>query len=46
VLAFTNFFQLEKQVTELWQAHETRMSGGDLVPAELVGNEHLRWGYL
>jgi endonuclease G len=36
---------LEEQVAELWRVHEARPNEETTVPAELVGNEHLRWGY-
>jgi hypothetical protein len=36
---------LESQVAELWQLYEHAYAPGTMVPAELVGNEHLRWGY-
>jgi len=36
---------LEYQVAELRQVHEAAVRDDTTVPAELVGNEHLRWGY-
>ncbi len=36
---------LEVQVAELWQLHDQQSGQGTTVPAELVGNEHLSWGY-
>ena len=36
---------LETQVAELWQFHDHAVAPGTTVPADLVGNEHLRWGY-
>jgi DNA/RNA endonuclease G (NUC1) len=36
---------LELQVAELWQLRDRANTPGVTVPAELVGNEHLRWGY-
>ena len=36
---------LESQVAELWRVHKAEACGDARVPAELVGNEHLRWGY-
>ncbi len=36
---------LESQVAELWRAHEAEIARDASVPADLVGNEHLRWGY-
>jgi len=35
---------LEVQVAELWRLHEHAFAPGTTVPAELIGNEHLRWG--
>ena len=32
-------------LAELWQALEANAPADVMVPAELVGNEHLRWGY-
>jgi len=36
---------LETQVAELWLLHDRAYGSGTKVPAHLVGNEHLRWGY-
>ena len=35
---------LESQVAELWQLHDHAYAPGTMVPAELVGNEHLQCG--
>ena len=36
---------LESQVAELWQLHDLNGAPATGVPAELVGNEHMRWGF-
>ena len=36
---------LELKVAELWEVHEAEIVDDATVPPELVGNEHLRWGY-
>jgi endonuclease G len=36
---------LESQVADLWLVHKAEAGDDARVPAELVGNEHLRWGY-
>jgi endonuclease G len=37
--------RLESQVAELWSAFQEQAFDDGFVPAELVGNEHMRWGY-
>jgi DNA/RNA endonuclease G (NUC1) len=36
---------LEAQAAELWLLHDHAYERSSMVPAELVGNEHMRWGY-
>ncbi|MBG7606308.1 MAG: DNA/RNA non-specific endonuclease, partial [Actinobacteria bacterium] len=36
---------LETQVADLWQLYDHGYGSGTAVPADLVGNEHLQWGY-
>ena len=37
--------QLERQVVELRRIHDLPVSAVIELPAELVGNEHVKWGY-